>query len=79
MKKPVTVAVLLLFLASSIPAFAGAQGKVNSGRRARKAVRNHIQKTNDYWAQQRAEMGLDEVDVGTGTSKKPKRGKVPPR
>ena len=76
MKNIVSLAVLFIFLVSIIPAFGGAQATVGAGRRARKAARDHAQKTADFWAQQKAELGVHKAAAGSGSTNKRTPGNV---
>jgi hypothetical protein len=62
MKKLLSLLVTLVFLVSIVPAFGGAQGKVNTGRKSRKAVKDFDKKTEGEWERLEAEMG----DFATG-------------
>ena len=78
MKKILSLIVVFVFLVSIAPAFGGAQGKVNSGRKARKAFKDATQKAEQEWARLEAEMGFvpagDERDVSSKAGTKRPRG-----
>ena len=62
MKKLLSLMLTLVFLVSIVPAFGGAQGKVNSGRKSRKAAKSYDKKADREWARLETELG----DFATG-------------